>query len=80
MDEYFLIERTLDGDVRVEIYNKEQLLERLNSEEYGNPIILDYPNFTSDPQSWKGEHAAIIIKGKLIKPIPEEKIVKYNID
>jgi hypothetical protein len=78
MNETYFVIRNSDGDTTVREYTKEELLREF--EDYGirkSDVLTELPE-NKDTNYW-GE-GILIIKGKMVSPIAEEVITKYNID
>jgi len=76
MKEIYYVIRNSDGDTTVKAVTKEQLLRDIEDGEYRN-IFAEFPK-DPDTNYW-GENV-LIIKGKMVTPIAEEVITKYDIE
>ena len=75
MDQYFVIISSEDG-VYVEPKNRESLLSMIEEKDYGNlPVLFSFPG--SGPHYWEG---MIIIKGKMVTPVPVTEVTSWTIE
>lgn len=75
MKEMYFVIRNSDGDTTVRAYTKEELLQEIEDGDYRD-VLTELPDM--DTNYW-GEQV-LIIKGKMVNPIAEEVITKYNIE
>lgn len=77
---YYWITRTEDGECYIKEYTKEKLLDELNEyiEQFTPNDFKGEINGVDDIMYWDENN--LIIKGKIVKPIPEEKITSYGIE
>lgn len=78
---YFVIHNS-DGDTKVELLDKEKLLERLNEDYYGKTYFipehaLQKPT-NRDTNAW-GD-GLLIIKGEVVAPQAKETVLRYDIE
>ena len=77
-DTYYVISNS-EGDTIVEEVSKQELLERIEEGYYGR----DRMPFAGLPENhdtnYWGE-GILIIKGKVVCPVAEQVVTKYNID
>ena len=76
-DTYFVIHNS-DGDTTVEAVNKEELLERIEENYYGEVLPFDRLPQNNDTNYWGNR--ILIIKGKIVSPVAKQIITKYNIE
>jgi hypothetical protein len=77
-EQYFIISNS-DGDTHVEAVDKETLLERIEEGYYGRDRgVLEGLPKESDTNYW-GENI-LVIKGKIVSPVAEQVVTKYNIE
>ena len=74
---YFVIHCSEDGDVSVNHYTKDELLEALEGEDYGADIGFHDSLERHDPQYWGRK--ILIIKGSIVVPKPKKVIESYDI-
>jgi hypothetical protein len=75
-DMYTLVMCSEDGDVTVDCMTKKTLLERLNESYYGSLEFWSGPP-GNDIQVWQGK--ALLIKGEIVQPFPEETVTKFEV-
>jgi len=75
MKETYFVIRNSDGDTTVRAYSKEELLREIEDGEF-REVLTELPDM--DTNYW-GEQV-LIIKGKMVNPIAEQVITKYNIE
>lgn len=75
-DKYFVIHNG-DGDTTVREYTKEQLLEDIEENAWGDAIPLDAIPENSDTNYWGAN--ILIIKGSIVTPKAKEVVTKYDI-
>jgi len=77
-DKYYVIKAGENG-TRIEMLDKKTLQERLKEQFWGEiEILSEIPGVKSqetDPNYWG--NVLIIIKGKIVIPVPEQKITKW---
>jgi len=74
---YFVISNS-DGDTTVTEFTKEQLLKAIQENYWGErPPFAGLPK-DEDTNYW-GDNI-LIIKGKVVCPVPEQVVTKYNIE
>lgn len=75
---YFIISNS-DGDTYVEAVEKEILLERIEEGYYGSNkgVLKELPK-ENDTNYW-GENI-LVIKGKVVSPVAEQVVTKYDIE
>ena len=77
-DKYYVIKAGEDG-TRIEMLDKKTLQERLKEQCWGKiEILSEIPGIRSpetDPNYWG--NVLIIIKGKIVVPVPEQKVTKW---
>ncbi len=76
-DKYYVLTNS-DGDVSIEELTKEELLERINEEYYGNPKFNLVSKIDSDLTAYLD--GLIIIKGKCIIPHEVMTVTEFGID
>jgi hypothetical protein len=74
---YFVINNS-DGDTTVTELTKEQLLKAIQEHYWGDKEIFAELPKNNDTNYW-GENI-LIIKGKVVTPVPEQVVTKYNIE
>ena len=84
-DFYFVIQTTEDGGVNLLRYNKKYLLEDFLMEDFDPEGFPDNCKDLKDMNNsyfidLQKQEGIIIIKGKIVKPFPLEKVVKYDIE
>jgi hypothetical protein len=75
MEKYFII-TNLDGDTYVDTVTKDELIKRLDENDYGNIEFL-----TSAPKNctnYWGD-SVLIIKGEVVTPNPVKVVTKFDI-
>lgn len=75
-DRYYVIINS-DGDTRVYVYSKAELLKEINEGGFNEGVLTELPE-SSDTNYWCGE--ALIIKGKMVAPVAEKVVTKYDIE
>lgn len=77
-EQYFIISNS-DGDTTVDVVDKETLLERIDDGYYGNDRkpFKELPK-ENDTNYWSD--GILIIKGKVVSPVAEQVVTKYNIE
>lgn len=68
-------------DVNLKVFTeltKEQLLKAIQEHYWGDKEIFETLPKDTDTNYW-GENI-LIIKGKVVTPVPEQVVTKYNID
>lgn len=75
---YFIISNS-DGDTTVEAVDKDTLLERIEEGYYGSDtgVLKELPK-EGDTNHW-GENI-LVIKGKVVSPVAEQVVTKYDIE
>lgn len=76
MEQKYYIIYNSDGDTDVEELTRQELLERLNAEEYGDVDFLDWIN-DSNPNYWEGK--LLIIKGEIVVPKEKKTVTGWDI-
>ena len=75
---YFVIHGD-DGDVYIETLTKRKLEEYLNSDWYGTaPLFLDA--IPDENALYWPQNSYLIIKGEIVKPVPENVVTKWRMD
>jgi len=80
-EQYVLIITSEDGDVSVEVLDREALLGRLNSGYYGEGAYQ--PKFHKgapprDPMTW-GNTRALLVRGTIVVPGAERVVEKFTL-
>lgn len=76
----FFVIHNSDGDTRVEMLLKDELLRRLNERYYGDtPRFCEKMPDSIDTNYWP-EHTVLIIRGGLVAPTPQEVALRYTFD
>lgn len=75
---YFVIYCGEDGDVLVDRYEKDVLLDALKENYYGGIGFFDKMPDDNDPQCWPN-NKALIIKGDIVTPKPVDVVREYEI-
>lgn len=78
MEENYFVIHNGEGDTTVRVYTKEQLLKEFEEEGAFHEGIFEEMPGGCDTNYWQGK--ALIIKGSLVSPQPEQVVTKYNID
>ena len=66
-----------EGDTTVDELTKEELLKRLNERWYGDiPCMKSVPEDSTD--YWGAR--LLVIKGKVVTPLPVEKVTEYDVE
>ena len=78
MNETYFVINNSDGDTTITELTKEQLLKALKENYWGKKGTFDKLPKENDTNYW-GENI-LIIKGKVVSPVPEQVVTKYNID
>lgn len=78
MNETYFVINNSDGDTTVTELTKEQLLKAIQEEYWGRKELFTKLPKDLDTNYW-GD-GILIIKGKIVTPIPEQVITKYNIE
>jgi len=76
-DKYYVIWNS-DGDTTVTEMTKAELIDNIEERAWGDKVCLDDIPDSNDTNYW-GE-SLLIIKGKIVTPVAEEVVTKYNID
>lgn len=77
-DTYFVITNS-DGDTTVEEMTKQELIEAIEEGRWGRErMCLENIPENNDTNYW-GE-SILIIKGKVVRPLPEQVVTKYTIE
>jgi hypothetical protein len=77
MNETYFVISNSDGDTTITELTKEQLLKAIKENYWGTKGILD--KCPDDDTNYWGENI-LIIKGKIVTPVPEQVVTRYNID
>jgi len=81
-EKYYVISVNPDGDVAIDMLDRDTLLDRLNNS-YGLDVKFpDLDKVDTDPQYWPtgDDGAVVIIKGINIMPKAQQVVTKYDID
>tara|TARA_Y100000310_G_C20618632_1_gene782030 strand:+ start:673 stop:903 length:231 start_codon:yes stop_codon:yes gene_type:complete len=76
MEQKYYIIYNSEGDTHVKELTKQELLERLNDEEYGDVKYLRWIN-KSDTNYW--ESKLLIIKGEIVTPTEKKTVTEWDI-
>ena len=76
-EKYYLIHNE-DGDTTVEELSKEELLERLKEEYYGEVDVIKEMPKERDTDYWNED--ILIIKGNIVSPIEKKIIMELDIE
>ena len=68
IEKYFVIYCSEDGDISIDQFNEEELVEKLDDSYWGKIKFMKEIKET-DPQYWDNE--LLVIKGKIIKKLNE---------
>ena len=79
MDKYYLIRSNDDGEVYVDVMDRETLLERLKDEGYYGPIEFMAREPGNDPSYW-GERQVLLIKGKAVVPQSVSRVTEFDVE
>jgi len=75
-DVYFVINNN-EGDTRVNMITKQELLERVNEHYWGHCEYLSEVPQERDTNYWGV--SVLIIKGEVVVPTAKEKVIEYEI-
>ena len=76
MSNYFVISNS-DGDTRVNMVTKQELLERINEHYWGKRKYLSEIPDEIDTNYWGNN--VLIIKGEVVAPTAKERVIEYEI-
>lgn len=77
MSEYFLINCSEDGDIRVHRFSKAQLEREMAERGSGYDRLDVDPGLVGDPMYWQGK--SVLIKGEAVTPIVEQVVTKRSV-
>jgi hypothetical protein len=73
---YFVISNS-EGDTRVSMVTKQELLTRINENYWGEREYLSEIPDELDTNYWGNN--VLIIKGEVVSPVAKEKVIEYEI-